>query len=121
MFEIILSPLAILLSLCTSTGILLHETKMDKVAALTVFSSSVTASQPVIEGSLPKLETTPHTHVERTSLNNASSELRNNTPNTAPRRDDKRYRLQKKVTRGVHVFDSYSMPLGLANNGQFGF
>jgi hypothetical protein len=120
MFEVILSPLAILLSLCTSTGILLHETKIDKVANLTVFSSA-TATQPVVEGSIPRLETTPHTHVERTSLDNASTDLRGNNPNMAPRRDDKKYRLQKKVTRGFHGFDSYHAPMGLANNGQFGF
>lgn len=120
MFEVILSPLAILLSLCTSTGILLHETKMDKVATLTVFSSAA-ASQSTVEGTIPRLEGTPHTHVERTSLDNASRELRGNNPNTPPRRDDKKYRLQKKVTRGFHVFDSYRAPMGLANNGQLGF
>ena len=117
MFEIILSQLAIVLSLCTSTGILLHETKMDKIASLALFSSATT-SHTIAEESTGKLEGTAHTHVERASLERASSELRGQTPRINPQRYDKKYRLQRKVSRGVYAFDSYHLPLGLADNGQ---
>jgi hypothetical protein len=110
MFETIISPLAIILSLCTSTGVLLHDTKVDKVAALTLFSSA-SANHFVTEENTAKLEATTHTHVERTSIDRASTELRGQTPGLAPRRDDKKFRLQKKVGRGFHAFDSYNLPL----------
>jgi hypothetical protein len=120
MYEFIITPLAILLSLCTSTGVLLHETKMDKVASLAL-SSMPTANTYVSENSSTKLEGTPHTHVERTSLESASRELHGKNPHISPRREDKKYRLQKKVTRGFHVFDSYHLPLDLTDNSQLGF
>lgn len=119
MFEMLLSPLAIFLSLCTSTGILLHETKVDKVAALTLLAP-VSATRYAADTNVGKLETSAHTHVEHTSLDQVSSELRTQSPTTTPRKEDKKYRLQKKVARGFYAFDSYNLPLDLADNGQLG-
>jgi hypothetical protein len=103
---IILSPFAVMLSLSTSTGILLHETKIDKFASLTVMASATTVHHAA------SLDTMPHTHVEPGFLESASSELRSKNPNQNPRRDeDKKYRLQKRVSRGTHLFDSYHLPL----------
>ena len=120
MFEFIISPLAIILSLCTSTGILLHETKLDKVASLTILSAPSQSARQAVTKPV-KLEGMPHTHVERVEVNPASKELKGHNPLVSPRRDDKKYRLQNKVARGVHAFDSYHLPLGLVDNGQFSF
>lgn len=111
MFETLISPLAIILSLSATTGVLLHDTKVDKMTALAL-ATPIAASRHVSEDSSVRLESTPHTHVERASLEHASRELRNRTPRVNPRgNEDKKYRLQKKVGRGQHSFDSYNMPL----------
>lgn len=111
MFQIIISPLAVLISLSTSTGVLIHETKVDKLTALTMAPVEV-ATKKVAENGLALLDGMPHTHSEGTSLTSASRELRTQSPSLTPRRDkDDKYRLQKKVSRGVHLFDSYHLPL----------
>jgi hypothetical protein len=111
MFQIIISPLAVLISLSTSTGVLIHETKVDKLASLTMAPVEV-ATKKVAENGLALLDGMPHTHSEGTSLTSASRELRTQSPSLTPRRDkDDKYRLQKKVSRGVHLFDSYHLPL----------
>jgi hypothetical protein len=111
MFQIIISPLAVLISLSTSTGVLIHETKVDKLTALTMAPVEV-ATKKVAENGLALLDGMPHTHSEGASLTSASRELRTQSPSLTPRRDkDDKYRLQKKVSRGVHLFDSYHLPL----------
>lgn len=109
MNQLFIGPLAILLSLSTGTGILLHETKVDKLTVLAL-AHPATAAQKVAKGSL--LESMPHTHSEAGMLQSSSREFRTKSPGMAPRRDrDERYRLQKKVPRGFHLFDSYHLPL----------
>lgn len=111
MFQVLISPLAVMLSLSTSSGILLHETKIDKLATLTMMAP-VAAAQKVATHGTALLDGMPHTHIEPASLESASNELRTKNPNQNPRRDeDKKYRLQKRVSRGVHLFDSYHLPL----------
>lgn len=109
MHQIFISPLAIALSLSTGTGILLHETKVDKLASLTIMSSNQASSTSASPASL---ESMPHTHVESASFESASREFRSKNPNQTPRRnEDKKYRLPKQVARGHHLFDSYHLPL----------
>jgi len=50
--------------------------------------------------------TDPHTHVERVSLNEVSSQ-----PRISPRSDSKKYLMQKNVPKGVHRFDGYALPV----------
>lgn len=111
MLHILISPLAVMISLSTSAGVVLHETKVDKVASLAMVAP-VVAAQKVADSGMAMLEGMPHTHSEGTSLSSASRELRTQSPSLTPRRDkDEKYRLQKKVPRGVHLFDSYHLPL----------
>lgn len=111
MIQFIISPLAIMISLSTGTGIVLHETKVDKVASLAM-APPVVAAQKVADSGMAMLDGMPHTHSEGGSLSSASRELRTQSPSLTPRRDkDEKYRLQKKVPRGVHLFDSYYLPL----------
>ena len=111
MVQLFISQLAVALSLSTGTGILLHETKVDKLAALTIMSPAGYAQQAA-NLTPASLENMPHTHVESASFQSASREFHNKNPNQNPRRnEDKKYRLQKQVARGYHLFDSYHLPL----------
>ena len=111
MLQLLISPLALAISLSTSAGVVLHETKVDKVASLAMVAP-VVAAQKVASGGQAMLDGMPHTHSEGVSLSSASRELRTQSPGLTPRRDkDEKYRLQKKVPRGVHLFDSYYLPL----------
>lgn len=111
MFQILLSPFAVILSLSTGTGVLIHETKVDKVTALSMIPTS-TIQQSASHSKANLLSSTPHTHVESAFLESASSQLRSKNPNQNPRRnEDKKYLLQKRVVRGFHLFDSYYLPL----------
>ncbi len=98
-----------MLSLSTSTGIILHETKVDKLTVLAV-SSPVRVAKKVSKGGL--LDNTPHTHSDTGVIESSARELRTQKPSTTPRRDrDEKYRLGKKVPRGFYLFDSYYLPL----------
>jgi hypothetical protein len=111
MFQIIISPLALMVTLSTSAGVVIHETKVDKVASLAI-AAPAEATQKIAEKGLTLLEGIPHTHSEGTSLSSASREFRSQSPSLSPRREnDEKYRLQKKVPRGAHLFDSYHLPL----------
>lgn len=109
MLHIFIGPFAVLLSLSTSTGIFLHETKVDKLTILAMVAPTV-AAQKVAGGGL--LESMPHTHSEAGLLTSSSREFNTKSPGITPRRDrDEKYRLQKRVSRGTHLFDSYHLPL----------
>lgn len=111
MFQIVISPLAVMLSLSTSAGVVLHETKVDKVASLAMVAPVVATHKIATDGAA-LLDGMPHTHSENTPLSSASRELRTKSPSVTPRRDkDEKYRLEKKVARGYHLFDSYHLPL----------
>lgn len=91
MLQIIKSIPPVLITLITMFGVLMHDTRMDKV--------SVAIALPVIAvGSAAALEKaiTPnyHTHVERASLERAS--FRSSLPNMQPPRDDDRRYIQNK-------------------------
>lgn len=110
MLQIIISQLAVVISLSTSAGIFLHETKVDKLASLAM-TTPTAAYEKIADHGLMLLEGMPHTHSEGTSLTSASHVLRT-SPSLTPRRDnDEKYRLQKRVSRGTHLFDSYYLPL----------
>lgn len=93
MIQILISPLAVMLSLSTSAGVVIHETKVDKVASL-VMVEPVTVAQKLADNGLALLDSMPHTHSEGTSLTSASRELHTQSPSLTPRRDkDEKYRL----------------------------
>lgn len=98
---------AILLALLTVTGILVHDTKVDKATAIFMTVPVAIAGLAVI----PKLASDGHNHVERASLDSVSRDLQNGMPRVKPR-GNKKHRLQKHVAKGAHAFDGYYMPLG---------
>lgn len=111
MLQIFISPLAVMLSVSTGAGVLIHETKVDKVASLVTAAPAV-ATQKVASQGTAMLESMPHTHFEGVSLGSSSRELKTKNPSITPRRnkEDKPHQ-QKKVSRGTHLFDSYHLPI----------
>ena len=111
MLKLLITPIAIIVSLSTGAGVVIHETKVDKVASLALVSHEA-ALQIVAAHCTAILEGTPHTHAEGGLFSSASRELNTKNPSLTPRRDkDEKYRLQKRVPRGFHLFDSYFLPL----------
>lgn len=103
----LLNPLAILVSLSTATGVLIHDTHIDQVASamsLPSVMANVDTSKTVHLGGAD------HTHVERASASQILLHV-NGTPKVQPRTNDKKHLLQKRVMRGQHTFDSYNLPV----------
>jgi hypothetical protein len=97
------------MSLCTSTGVFIHDMQLDKAAATALALPAVMASYQSVGSTYAGVE---HTHVERGSLAQAVHDLRSNTtPRMLPRDDNRKYVLSKKVVKGIHAFDGYYMPL----------
>lgn len=104
MFNFTLStPLSLLISLAALAGVSLHDTKLDKLATTFV---GVPALMTTSEGGAKGFNTDPHTHVERVSLKEMSSQ-----PRISPRSDSKKHLMQKNVPKGVHRFDGYALPV----------
>ena len=107
----IIQQSAIGLTLATSFGVLIHDTKLDQ-------ATSVALTLPIalvgyeLGAQVAKLGSEGHTHVERVSLANAARYLHAGTPRIQPRDDHKKFTLQKYVVKGVHAFDGYYLPLG---------
>lgn len=107
-FTTLLTPLSIALSLSTATGVLLHDTKLDKAASL---APALSAGLDAADRSI-KLAGDPHTHAERGSLSQAVRDIKSQNPRVQPRTtEDKKHLMQKNTPRGYHSFDSYNTPL----------
>lgn len=101
----------ITLSILTAFGVLVHDMKLDRVAMTALALPVVIAS---FEGSsrLALFTNDAHTHVERTSLSEALSDLKTPSPRIQPRAaDDRKHLQQRVVARGSQLFDSYHLPL----------
>jgi hypothetical protein len=105
MFSSLLHSLAILISLTTTSGILVHDTHIDQAAAA-IAMPTVLASHDTTG----KLGAETHTHVERMSVSRVVTTLNSHTPVTQPR-EDRKHLMQKHVSRGHHAFDSYHLPI----------
>ncbi len=109
---ILLTPFSVFLSLSTATGVLVHDTRVDK-ATLTAISSS--QNSPGYQASTAKLvnfSTDAHTHVERHSLAQSVRDIKADNPRIQPRSSaEKKYLSQKNMGLGHNPFDSYALPL----------
>ncbi len=109
MLTTLLNPLAILISLSTATGVLIHDTHIDQAASamtMPAMMANVDTTKSV------HLSGTDHTHVERASAAQTLLHLNSHTPKIQPRSgEDKKHLLQKRVMRGHHAFDSYNLPV----------
>lgn len=111
MFTSFLNPLAIILSLSTATGVMVHDMRLDK-AATTALALPVSLTTYDGPGKLGNLGVDQHTHVERQAFLQSVSVFQGKNPSVPPRViEDKKHLLQKRIVRGHHAFDNYSLPL----------
>lgn len=90
------------ISLMTLIGVVIHDTLLDRVAVTTLGLPAVIAAYGAAENTLKA--NGAHTHIERASFHQ--------TPRVTPRAlDDKKYLLARKVAKGHHPFDNYSLPM----------
>ena len=109
MYSSTINLFLLLTSLSTATGILLHDTRIDKAATIASLPVTVTA-----ELGAKMVHAAPndlHTHVERASVGHAAS-LLHTSPSLTPRvYEDKKHLMQRYIGRGHHAFDNYNLPV----------
>lgn len=112
-FSLLVTPFSVFLSLSTATGVVVHDTKIDKatMAVLSVQSPTASAhSMPSIK--LGNVTGDWHTHAESHSLSQAVRDLKGANPKVQPRSpSEKKYLSQKNLGLGHNPFDSYTSPL----------
>jgi len=108
-FANILSPLAILVSLTTATGIFVHDTNIDK-AASKILSLPSTLESIDSGMAAARLGNDPHNHVEQVSFSQVVRDLGSAGPRIQPRQEDKKYVAQKNSIHGDFLFDNYNLP-----------
>ncbi|OYW85195.1 hypothetical protein B7Z17_02750 [Candidatus Saccharibacteria bacterium 32-49-10] len=86
----IINPLLAVVSLFTATGVVLHDTQLDK-ATVTAFNSSAVVTNDAGLATFQKGD--PHTHTDRASLAESLRSLKSANPRMQPRRDDERSNL----------------------------
>lgn len=86
-----------------ASGTLLHDTKLDKAFALSVPIAAGLASSQIMPSPIRSEQgSSPHTHVERSSISRTIAE---GTPRIQPR-DDKKHYLPKYLSRNNTYFGS---------------
>lgn len=110
MFTSLLNPILAIMSLSTATGVLVHDTRIDK-AAVTALAMPAAIVSLDTSSKLAGLSGDLHTHAERASLSQAIHDLKGQMPRTIPRSEDKKHTLPKFVAKGHHAFDNYNLPI----------
>jgi len=101
------NSLFLFLSLVTATGIVMHDTRVDKATTVAIVPPLAVG----YEIGTKFLQSDPHTHVERGSIAQAMNVFHSTAPGIQPRTHDKKHLLQRTVPRGHHAFDNYNLPL----------
>lgn len=111
LLSLFVTPLSILLSLITATGVFVHDTRIDK-ATLTVLSGPAVSTSNEANVKLVNHATDSHTHVERHTLSSALHQLRSDNPRVSPRSDEEKYHAaQKHLGFGNNPYDNSFVPL----------
>ncbi len=109
MFPFILINPTILITLSTSFGVLVHDTKLDQFTTTLLAVPAAIATYEGVAGALKLGD--PHTHSERASLSELGRTITRQNPRVQPRDDNKKYRLENGVVKGHHPFDNYNLPI----------
>ena len=102
MFPAIFINPTVALTLSTMVGVFVHDMKIDQ------FTTTLLAAPAIAVAAIQM--TDPHTHPETVSVSQLGRTMSNKNPRLQPRNDDKKYNLEKKVMKGRHPFDNYSLP-----------
>ena len=105
-----INSFAIMISLSTTTGVLLHETHLDKVSAVAAVLPETVITMENQNSAINSFVDT-HIDFQRNSLSQAVHDLRSPTPSIQPRSHGKKHLMQKHVLKGFHSFDGYNVPI----------
>lgn len=101
MFQLLINPFTIFLALTTTLGVVVHDTRIDKVASDVLGIPAAVATYASADAAMKLSE--QHTHTERVSLSFEQ-------PRTQARgADDKKYIVTKKLNINSYGSD-YSWP-----------
>jgi hypothetical protein len=111
MYSPLLSILSFLISLSTASGIMLHDTRIDKATAAAVAAPLSLAQYDTGTNKGIQLGNDAHTHIERSAFSQAMRVYQTSTPGVQPRSDDRKHMMQKHIPKGHHAFDNYNLPI----------
>jgi len=109
MFASLLNPIIVVLSLSTTAGVVVHDTKIDKATAVAIAAPVAAVAYGAASGAAITSEL--HTHAERASISQSVKAFNADNPNAKPRTHDKKHLLQRHTARGQQLFDGFYMPL----------
>ena len=99
------TPVTIFISMLMLVSVLLHDTRLAKLATTMIGIPAAIAST---DASHRVFTTDPHTHVERLNV----GELRSQLPRLMPRAiEDRKYVLQRPVRGSTNPFEGNFLPL----------
>jgi|EndMetStandDraft_4_1072995.scaffolds.fasta_scaffold1104770_1 hypothetical protein len=109
MYTQLISTISLLLSLLTVSGVMLHDSRIDKATSL--LATPLSFTQYDTSPSKVSLGGDAHTHVERSSFSQAMRVYQTTTPSTPTRSDGRKHLMQRHAPKGHHAFDNYNLPL----------
>lgn len=111
MFLRLLQPAVAFISLSTAVGVLVHDTRIDKVT-ITATSAPFSLHQHEATKAMDFSGDLHAPHSGHHMVSQVMSDLNASSPSIHPRStDDKKHMMQKYVARGHHAFDNYNLPL----------
>lgn len=109
MYTQLISTISLFLSLLTVSGVMLHDTRIDKATSL--LATPLSSAQYDASPNKVQLSGDAHTHVERSSFSQAMRVYQTTTPSTPTRSDDRKHMMQRHAPKGHHPFDNYNLPV----------
>ena len=113
--QTIINYFVVLLTLCTATGVLIHDIRLDTAAYVSLSkrtASKQTAKSPTNPGTDAGVSMTgdPHTHPHNSAKTLKGFAYKN--PAYPPRENRmKKFLQQNHEPRGRHAFDNYHLPI----------
>lgn len=108
----LLNSLLVLISLSTTTSVLLHDMRLDKMMVTALAAPVATPAYEPTNNKLVNFSTDMHTHTERHAIAQVIHDLKTPDPRVQPRgTEDKKHLMPRHAPRGYHAFDNYNLPL----------
>lgn len=104
--QLFLTQFAALISFATASGVLLHDTNLDKAFATVVNHVQADSSNDTAQQSKIRPGSNPHTHAEHMQV----SGERTNNPTNLPKNRDRKRQAIKRQALGYHG-ENFCMPL----------